>query len=350
MAVLFAIDDDFVGAIEELGISVCCRERKQHPIAFLHRAATDLDILSNQACHRDGCVGAKHFFDCEWHQVGLGGKALEIFGIVGEVPQCRANGRPRGVDASDEDEQHGAANVFVHQFVAIEFGLEQERGEIVAWVGHVIGDLIVEVRIERLSFDQTFVVILGDGDAFLKDEVDHVSKVIGIFGWEAEHLGDDAQRNVLGVLDSGIDNVFAFERIEQVVAELASEWLERVDLAGSERGQQQTTRHCMERRIRCDGGSNTDRRWEVHWPWAHFADDNGTRGEVLGVVGNGRDVLVRYGQPRAAVAIAVRDGAGGAQFVPDGERVADPGWVGVIEVGGEIGDGRVTIDCHWITR
>ena len=73
---------------------------------------------------------------------------------------------------------------------------------------------------------------------------------------------------------------------------------------------------------------------------AELAHDDAARREVLGVVGDGGDVLVARRQPHAAVALGVGDRARPAQLVPDRERVGGPGVVGVVEVGGPVGDRR----------
>ena len=80
--------------------------------------------------------------------VGLGGEALAVVGVLREVPQRRADRRPRGVDAGDHEQHHRAADVIGVQLVAVELGLEQEDGEVVARVREVLLDARVEVRVE----------------------------------------------------------------------------------------------------------------------------------------------------------------------------------------------------------
>ena len=72
-----------------------------------------------------------------------------------------------------------------------------------------------------------------------------------------------------------------------------------------------------------------------------LAHDDGARREVLGVVRDGRHIVVTHRQPRAAVAVGVGDGALAAQLVPDRVRIGDPLRVGVVEVGREVVDRRV---------
>ncbi len=79
---------------------------------------------------------------------------------------------------------------------------------------------------------------------------------------------------------------------------------------------------------------------------SQLVDDNRTRREVLGVVRNVGDVLVREGQPRAAVATGVRDRALLPELVPDRVGVGDPCGIGVVEVGRPVGDGRALVHAH----
>ena len=56
VAVLGAVDDDLVGAVEELGVAVGGRERQQHPLVGLHRAA--VEVVSSLATMRAIVTGA----------------------------------------------------------------------------------------------------------------------------------------------------------------------------------------------------------------------------------------------------------------------------------------------------
>ncbi len=153
-----------------------------------------------------------------------------------------------------------------------------------------------------------------------------------------EHLGDHADGDVLGVLGGRVDHVVPGDRVEQLVAVGAGERLERGDGLGGEGRQQQAAGIVVERRVRGDRRGDADGSLGQRPP---LVDDDAPGGEVLGVVGDGRDVVVAGRQPHAAVAIGVGDRAGHAQLVPDRERVGGPGLVGVVEVGGPVGDGRV---------
>ena len=68
-------------------------------------------------------------------------------------------------------------------------------------------------------------------------------------------------------------------------------------------------------------------------------DDGDLEGaEVLDVVGDGGHVVVAGGEPVAAPAVGVGDGARRAQLVPDAEGIGHVAGVENVEIGGPVGD------------
>ena len=51
MAVGLPVDDHLVGPVHDLGIAVGGRERQEHLVAGVHRAALELHVLQNHKCH-----------------------------------------------------------------------------------------------------------------------------------------------------------------------------------------------------------------------------------------------------------------------------------------------------------
>ena len=92
----------------------------------------------------------------------------------------------------------------------------------------------------------------------------------------------------------------------------------------------------MERRVRRDGRRETNRGRRILLGGTTVADDHGSTGEVLGVLGNGGDARVRDGEPPTAVAIRVRHRTALAQVLPNGVRIGHPLGIGVIPVGSEV--------------
>ena len=105
-----AVDDERVGILELVRIAVGRRERQQHPVVLLHRAAVEVDVLGDHAGHRDRGVRTEELLERERHDLGVVDEALLVVGVLGEVPQRRADRRPGGVDPGDEQQDDHAAD------------------------------------------------------------------------------------------------------------------------------------------------------------------------------------------------------------------------------------------------
>ena len=87
-----------------------------------------------------GAYAAEELLHCGVHQRGVGREAGAIIGMLREMPERRTDRRPRCVDAGHHQQHHRALDVIGMQFVALELGFEQERGEIVTGLGEVLLD------------------------------------------------------------------------------------------------------------------------------------------------------------------------------------------------------------------
>ena len=284
VAVLQAVDDDLVGAVEQRRVAVGRRERQQHPVVDLHRAAVEVVVLGDHAGHRHRGVGPQQLLDGHRHQLGLGDHAAPVVRVRGEVPEARADGAPRRVDAGQQQQHHRAADVLVGQLRPSSSTLQQVRREVVAWVLAVVGDLAVEVVVERL---EAGLADLGLAVDALQRVVDELAEEVVVLQREAEHPGDDVHRDVLGVLLGGVDDGLAGDDVAHVVEALAAEpadlGLPRLDLLGRERRQQEPAGEAVERRVAGDRRRRADRCLGVD---GRRADDDGAAREVLGVVGD----------------------------------------------------------------
>ena len=138
--------------------------------------------------------------------------------------------------------------------------------------------------------------------------------------------------------------VIVAQLVEQLSAQPADLRLPRLDLLRRERRQQQATGHAVERRVARDRRRAADRRRHREVAGTTDRHDHGAAGEVLGVVRDLVDGVVRERHPHAAVAIGVGDGAAAfAQLLPDLRGVRVVRGVGVIEVGGEVGHRAVVV-------
>ena len=93
VAVLLAVDHHAVGIREHRRIAVRRREREQHHLARLERAAVDGRLLDDLARHRDRRVGAQEFLDRGRDQLRLGGEAPAV--LRHAAPDARSTRRSR---------------------------------------------------------------------------------------------------------------------------------------------------------------------------------------------------------------------------------------------------------------
>ena len=343
VAILLAVDDELVGPVEELGVAVGGRERKQHPVVLLHRAAVEVDVLGDHAGHRDRGVEPQELLDREVGRVEVGDEALQIIRMLRQVPDRRTDRRPRGVDPGDEQQHDHAAHHLGVELLAVELDVEEEADQVVARVLDVVADLFVEIVVEGVRFVADLARIAGD---HFEDLVHELAEDVAVFAGKAEHLPDHSDRHVLHILHGGVDDRRAgldlAHFVEQGVAQVAHFVFEGLDLLRCEGGQQETAGDLVEWRVAGDRGRHTDRCRQGQVAGAGVADDDGAAGEVVGVVGDFVDGLVRDRDPHSAIPVAVGDRATGlAQFGPDlgGDRVVVG--AGVIEVGRPIGDRAV---------
>ena len=93
--------------------------------------------------------------------------------------------------------------------LAVHLGVEQEGGEVVAGVGDVVLDLLAQVLEER--HHPLGALLEREGHA-LEHVVHEAAEAVGVLLGEAEHVGDDPHRDVLGVLLGGVDDVAVAHR------------------------------------------------------------------------------------------------------------------------------------------
>ena len=159
-----------------------------------------------------------------------------------------------------------------------------------------------------------------------------VAEDLLVLGWESQHRGDDARRDELREVRSPIDELASLHLVEVLVAERANLRLQRVDRSRREGRQDDTTRDRVKGRVRRDRWRASDgRRDEVRRVLVVHDDDHAAR-EVLSVVRDRRDHLVRRGEPAAAVSIGVGDRTTLAQVLPDRVGIVHPARIGVVPV------------------
>ena len=68
-----------------------------------------------------------------------------------EVPDGRADGRPRRGDTGHEDQDHGPGHVLSLEFVAADLDVQEVTRQVVAGILDVVIDLLGEVLAHRLE-------------------------------------------------------------------------------------------------------------------------------------------------------------------------------------------------------
>ncbi len=82
---------------------------------------------------------------------------------------------------------------------------------------------------------------------------------LAIFSWKSTELGNEANRNVFGVLDTRVDELGIAHCVEQLIAEFSREGFERSDRSRSECRKQESTGDFVERRIGSNWRSDANR-------------------------------------------------------------------------------------------
>ena len=124
--------------------------------------------------------------------------------------------------------------------------------------------------------------------------------------------------------------------VDQFVADLAGGLFQLSIALGAKAGSRMRRESAWNGRIRRDGRGVADGRQALGLA---DADDHAFGAEVLGVVGDRRDVFVAGGQPHATVALGVRHRAAFAQLVPDLGGGLGVVVGGVVEVGRPVAGG-----------
>ena len=176
-------------------------------------------------------------------------------------------------------------------------------------------------------------------DAEFEDLVDPLDEEVAVIFRDAEHVGDGANRNVLGVAGRGVAFALRDEFVDQLVADRANPGLQLLHGVGRERRQQQLLRRLVLRRI---GG---DRRRGIDDLGPDIAHDDPARGEMLGVVGDFLYRLIGGRHVAAEKAVGMNHRRCRPHGFPDRKRIFGPLRIGMVEIVHPIGDRRV-IGCR----
>ena len=135
----------------------------------------------------------------------------------------------------------------LRQLLAVELGLEQKRRQVVAGLSPVLGDALVHVVVDLAGRDHR-LALLGRHVDVLEDLMDEPPEDVGVLLRKAEHADDHPHRDVLGVVDGGIELGRGRPLASSSSpAQFAGEGLEGRDAFRCERRQQHAPGHGVER-------------------------------------------------------------------------------------------------------
>jgi len=131
------------------------------------------------------------------------------------MPQRRANGAPGGIDTRDQHQADIAANDRHGYRFTVNFGLEKKRDEVVARIVYASIDLVYkEVSDDGGIVLAHFFVLQADFEYSL----DPCCEVVGHIWVDAQDKGNDARRDLPGVVASQIGATFFDELPDQLAA------------------------------------------------------------------------------------------------------------------------------------
>ena len=232
----------------------------------------------------------------------------------GEVPHRRADRRPGGVDAGDQQQRAHAHHDVAGDRLAVVFGLDQFADEVVGRVGGALVDRRAQVLDDADDASAPALGIVG--------EFEHIAHPLGEGARHVlrhtEDVADHADRDLLGVLRGCVALTALDDVVDEAPAQLAGEDLVLGDAGGAHRRQHQATSPGVQRRVGAD-------RWHARGEHRgrdvalgvlvadgdhrHHADPVARR-EGRDVVSDRVHVLVARRQPRSAPPVGVRHRAG----------------------------------------
>ena len=283
------------------GIEVGCRERQQHPVVLLHRATVEVVVLRHHARHRDRRVRPQELLDRGGPQLGLGAAAAA--GRTGCWPGARCSTRWRSTWCRCRRAAAARCCRARARATAADRRSSRSSG---SWSGRRAGGRRGPGSARRGTRRAVRTLPRATAGAWLTPSRTSCTKPRNR---SASSSGKPSMRAMTltgmscAYCTAASISVDVAHLVDELVAQRTDVVLPRIDLLRGERRQQQPAGVVVERRVAGDRRGATDGRLGQDLAGV---DDHGARREVLGVVGDARDVGVGDRQPRAAVAIAVR--------------------------------------------
>ena len=224
--------------------------------------------------------------------------------------------------------------------LSVDLGLHQQRDEV---VGPLIGGqrcAFVHADAEVLQrLEDRIKALLKIVETLLEDANRPVREHLLVGSGHAEHMCDDPHRDVLRIVPRRIRVASLRDRVEQLPGKALGDWRHRLNSPRRKRREQDPSRPGVFRRIRSDRWGRQQRS-SLPLALGQIDDPDPPRREVIGVMGNRRDVVVVDRHPGAPTALREGDRAAVAQFTPHASRVGDEPRIEYVEIAAPVLGGR----------
>ena len=271
--VALAVEVHLVCVLEVVGVVVGTREVHEDLVTLAERHAAVLDVFPGIAGHGDRGVEAEQLLDGGVPQAVVGvGHASPVVAVAREVPEGRADGTPGGVDPGHELQVAHSDHHLVGQRLALVLGLAEGRDEVVLRVGPPVGHLGGEEAPDD-------VAVLGPQLGLLEAQLQHTAhpldELVDHPVIDAQLLGDDAGRDLLGVVDRSVAPALVDEAVDQLVAEPFGVGAVVGDALGGEVGEQGAAGPTLLRRVCADRGGRVVARGVILGERLRHVDHDG---------------------------------------------------------------------------
>ncbi len=232
-----AADVEPVGIGEGRLVAIGRGAQRHHHLAPTDPGARHLEVLP---CEAHGAVfdrvgEAQHLLHRTVHQAGVGAQPGHLGGVVEQRHETVADQVHAGLVAGEEQQEDHAGEFVVAQVVAVLVGLDQARDQLAVGFATAQRDEPVEEARQQRQAGTPAQRAAHGLVAHLHEPDDAVVEVHAPLLRDAEHLGDDEERQRHGEVVHQVDRAAAAaEIVEHVVDEPGDPGLHLVDRAWRE--------------------------------------------------------------------------------------------------------------------
>ncbi|CAB4830161.1 unannotated protein [freshwater metagenome] len=231
VAVVLTVDEHLVGVLELARVAVGGDQRHEHHLASLHRATSNLSVLSDLPGWRDERVEAQELLDRRRPQLRFCQQSLTILRVVGQVPEVVGELRGDGVEAGHEHQQAEVEDVLHRNRLAVDPGAQHVADDVFLRVELALLDKGTEVAHDfhhrcKLCFSGTRHVTIGVQDGDLPR-----LELIGVFAGQTHQVHEDHVREQQRHFRHELATSLGSDRVEHFGEPLAQLRLHLLDCA-----------------------------------------------------------------------------------------------------------------------